>query len=178
MELKKEKKLSSKLVYANVLHINLDEVLLPNGKIEKREYLINAHPVCILAINDKNEVLFERQYRYPFDEFIYELPAGKIEKGELPIDAAKREFEEETGYITNNITTLGSVYPNVGYSTEIVDIFLATNLVKKQQHLDDGENINIEFISIDKVIEMINDGTIKEGRSIAAMFYYLNCKAK
>ena len=133
---KKEKTISSTLVYdGKIIHVNKDEVLCPNGLTSLREIVHHRGGVGILfKIEDK--FILEKQYRYAFNEEIIEIPAGKLEKDEIPLEAAKRELLEETGYRPLEMIHLGDMYPTCGYSTEIIHLFYCQKAQKEERHLD------------------------------------------
>lgn len=170
----REETISSKEIYkGKILDIYLDEVKLPSGRISHRELIRHCHAAAVLAINEKGEVLLEDQYRYPYDDIITEIPAGKGDEGEEAIDTAKRELEEETGYRANHIEELGLFYPSVGYTDEAIHIFLATDLIKTEQHLDPGEELEYYFVPFEKFCSLIKEGKIPDGKTVAALGYYL-----
>ncbi len=114
----------------------------------------------------------ERQYRYPYDEVIYEFPAGKVDKGEDPIDAAKRELEEETGYLAQQIECIGLMYPSCAYTDEIIYLYVAHDLVKTKQHLDENENVEVLEMSLQEVFQLIQKNQLKDAKSLCALQFY------
>ena len=169
----KEKTINSKKIFdGKVVKLFVDEVLTPNNNVATREIVKHLGGVCILGIID-NKVIMEKQYRYAYDEILYELPAGKLEQGEQPLEAAKREFEEETGYKVNNIIEYGKMYPTCGYSNEIIYLFLAEGLRKSKRNLDEDEIIDLEYIEIEEVVKMIKNGIIKDAKTICLISKYL-----
>ena len=172
MELK-EKQLESKLIFdGKIVHLYEDKVMCPNGNIATREYIKHNGGVCILAIVD-NKVIMERQFRYPYNEVVFELPAGKLEKGEDPYEAGIRELEEETGYKAKNLESFGVMYPSCGYSNEIIHLYKANGLTKTKRHLDIDENINIEYVDISKIKELLLDNKIVDAKTICLLSKYL-----
>lgn len=170
---KKEKTIKSNLIYdGRIIKVYNDEVKCPNNNISNREIVKHLGGVCILGIID-NKVIIEKQYRYAFDEILYELPAGKLEKGEVPYDAALREFEEETGYKAASLIDYGKMYPTCGYSSEIIHLYVAQGLTKTKRHLDEDEVIDVEYIELEKVVEMINEGIIKDAKTICLISKYI-----
>ncbi len=168
-----EKKLSGIDIYkGKVIHVVKDKVLCPNGNEALREIVKHNGGAAILCLNDKEEVLLERQYRYAYNEIIYEIPAGKLELNEDPYQAALRELEEETGLKAKSLKKLGCVYPTCGYSTEIIHIYLALNCEKTKTHFDEDEFIISEFIPLNKVKDLIRNGKIKDAKTICAIQYY------
>lgn len=173
MELK-EKMIASKEVYkGRLVNLYVDDVLLPNGKESKREVVRHCKASAILAFNDKDEVILESQYRYPYDEVITEIPAGKCDKDENPLDTAKRELEEETGFQAKSMVYLGKIYPTCAYTDEIIHIYLAKDLVKTHQHLDDGEALEYRFVPFHDLLSAIEEGKIPDAKTLAAVSFYL-----
>ena len=169
----KEKQLNSKLIYdGKVVKLYVDDVKCPNNNISKREIVKHNGGVCILAIID-NKVILEKQYRYAYDEILYELPAGKLEKNEDSKEAGKRELLEETGYKAEKLISYGQMYPTCGYSNEIIYLYVAEDISKTNRHLDEDEAIDIEFIELEKVIEMIQNGIIKDAKTICLISKYI-----
>lgn len=169
----KEKKIDGTLIYdGKVIHVVKDKVLCPNGCESVREIVKHNGGAAVLCLNDKEEVLLIKQFRYAYDEVIYEIPAGKLELNENPYDAALRELEEETGNKATKLKKLGEIYPTCGYSNEIIYIYLALNCKKTNTHFDDDEIIESKFIPLNEVKEMIKNGIIKDAKTICAINYY------
>ena len=143
-----------------------------NKRKSYREIIKHNGGVCVLAVID-NKIILEKQYRYAYDEILYELPAGKLEEGEIPEVAAKRELLEETGYEANKLIDYGVMYPTCGYSNEKIYLYVADGLSKKQRNLDEDEVIDIEYLEIDKVLDMISQGIIKDAKTICLISKYL-----
>ena len=170
----KEKTIKSNVIYdGKILRLNCDDVECDNGTIAKREIVHHNGGVCILAfVEDK--VVMVRQYRYAFQEEMFELPAGKLEKGEDPYNAGLRELEEEVGLKAESLTSLGEMYPTCGYSNEIIYLYKANNLTKVPRHLDFDENIDIYYFSMDEVVSKINNNEIKDAKTITLILKYLS----
>lgn len=169
-----EEKISSKLIHnGDFLVLNKDTVLLPNGKTSTREFVTHPGAACIVAVDEDDNILMVKQYRYPVSKVMYEVPAGKLDSGEEPINCAKRELEEETGYKANNFDLIGSLYPAPAYSNEIIYIYLATKLSKTNMNLDEDEFLVCEKIKISKVLEMILNGQITDAKTQIAVLKYL-----
>ena len=169
-----EKKLNSEVVfYGKIMTITRDKVLTPNGKEAFREILHHNGGAGVLCLNDKEEVLLIRQFRYAYNEILYEIPAGKLELNEDPYDAAKRELEEETANQANKLDFLGVIYPTCGYSNEKIYLYLARNTKITETHLDEDEVIVSKFYPFDEVLKMIKNGEIKDAKTICAINYYL-----
>lgn len=173
-EAMREKKISSKEVFkGQVLDVFDDEIELPDGRHSHREVIRHCQAAAILAFNDKGEVLLEDQFRYPYDSILTEIPAGKADPNEDPITTARRELEEETGYQAKQMEELGLFYPSVGYTDEVIHLFVASDLVKTHQHLDEGEYLSYYFLPLKEVLKKAKNGEINDGKTIAALFYYL-----
>ena len=171
---KKEKTIVSQVVYdGRIIKVNNDKVLCPNGNESTREVVHHRGGVAILfKINDR--FVFEKQYRYAFDEEIIEVPAGKLEEGEEPLPAAERELLEETGYEPLEMVFLGDMYPTCGYSNEVIHLYYCEKAVKKERHLDKDENIDLMLLSLEEIEKLINENKIKDAKSISALYLYKN----
>ena len=169
---KEEKKLSSEVVYeGRIFTVTKDDVMCPNGQKATREIVHHRGGVAILfKVDDK--FIFEKQYRYALQEEIIEMPAGKLEKGEVPLEAAKRELLEETGYRPLEMIHLGDSYPTPGYSKEVIHLYYCPKAVKEVRHLDSDENIELIYLTLEEIEKMIADGTIKDSKTVAAIFLY------
>lgn len=174
----KEKQVKSELVYnGKVVKLYVDDVKCPNNNISKREIVKHNGGVCILAIVD-NKVILEKQYRYAYDEVLFELPAGKLEANEDSYEAGLRELEEETGYKAERLINFGQMYPTCGYSNEIIYLYVAEGLSQSKRHLDEDEFIDLEYVELSKVVEMINEGIIKDAKTICLISKYLLANKK
>lgn len=170
----REKKISGEVIFdGHVVRLELDKVLCPNGNESYREIVKHHGGAAILCVTNDDKIILERQYRYAYDEVIYEIPAGKLEKDENPYDAALRELEEETGNKANELIHLTNIYPTCGYSSEVIYLYLALNTTKTKTHFDDDEVIETYEVPIDEVKKMILDGRIKDAKTIVAFTYYL-----
>ena len=169
---KEEKKLSSEQIYdGRVIKVSKDEVLCPNGNKSLREIVHHRGGVGILfKLGDK--FVFEKQYRYAFNEEIIEIPAGKLEEGEIPLPAAERELLEETGYRPLEMIFLGDMYPTVGYSNEVIHLYFCEKAKKEERHLDNDEMIDLFLFSMEEIEQMIANNQIKDSKSIAAIYLY------
>ena len=168
-----EKKISSENVYdGKFLHLKKDVALLPNGKKATREWLTHPGASAVVPVTEDNEIILEKQYRYPIQKVTLEIPAGKMDKvGEDPLVCAKRELSEETGFTSDKMTKLTCIATTVGFSNEYIHIYLAQNLVKGEQHTDEDEFINLVKVPFEKAVEMIKDGTIYDAKTICGILY-------
>lgn len=158
-----------------VFKVKLDKVKLENGKTAFREVVHHNGGVCILPVTENNEVIFVRQFRYPYMESILELPAGKLEVGEDPSEAGKRELLEETGCTCRKYTSLGKLYPSPGYVDEIIHLYLAEELEYNEQKLDEDEFLDIVKMPFDKAVEMVMNNEIHDSKSqVCILKAYIN----
>lgn len=164
-----EKTITSEYVYkGKVIDVKRDEVRISNGHQSTREVVEHTGGVVILALKD-DKILTVQQYRYPLKEVSTELPAGKLEKGENPDLAAKRELEEETGYIANNWKSLGYIYTSPGFCDEKLHLYLAQDLVFTKQNPDEDEILECTEYPKEKVFSMIDSGEICDSKTICAI---------
>ena len=170
-----EKTVKKNYVYeGKILTLRCDDAELPDGKPCKREIIEHSGGACVLYV-EEGKALFVRQYRYAYGESIYEIPAGKLEKGEDPAKAAARELEEEAGVKADELKLLFVMYPTPGYTNEKIYIYQALGGKKTAACLDEGEFLDVEYIPLEKVKEMLTNGEIKDGKSIIALqAYFLN----
>lgn len=165
-----EHTLSSKTVYrGRLLDVREDEVRLPDGSTSRREYIVHPGAAVMLAMPDAGSVVIERQYRYALRSHVYELPAGKIDPGEDPLDTAKRELLEETGYRAREWRHLLSTYPVVGYSNERIEIYLARELEQVGHALEDGEFLDVLVVPLAEALDWVRSGRIQEAKTIMGL---------
>lgn len=169
-----EKNLSEETIYdGKFIHVVKRAVELPNGNQSTREVVLHPGAVTVLAITDDQKILLVRQYRNACGAVLVETPAGKLEKGEDPLEAAKRELEEETGYTAHNWKHLSSYFTSPGFSNEMLHAYVATELQKTQQNLDTDEFLDVIEASADEVKEMLNKGEICDAKTLAFAYYWL-----
>lgn len=154
-----------------ILNLRCDDAELPDGKPCTREFIEHGGGACVLYVKD-GKVLLVRQYRYPYAESIYEIPAGKLDKGEEPIKTAIRELEEEGGLVADELKLLYVMYPSPGYTNEKIYIYQALSARETAARLDEGEYLDAEYIPLEKVKEMLANGEIKDAKTIIALQAY------
>ncbi len=176
----REKTIKSERIFeGKILKFDYDTVILPNGREAKREIVRHPGGVGIVVIDESMMIYLVRQYRIPYDDILLEIPAGKLDSDEDTLDAAKRELSEETGLIAENWQFMGSFYPSVGFCDENLRLYMATDLTAGAVHPDEDEFLNVVKMPFDDVVKMCVDGSIKDGKTIAAVLkaeYLLNNK--
>jgi ADP-ribose pyrophosphatase len=167
-----EKKLSSKKIFqGKLINLFLDHVKLPNGETSTREWVDHPGAVCIIPILPSGEICLIRQYRYgPRQEFI-EIPAGKIDKGEKPLDCARRELSEEIGYAAKKLTFLTKIYPAIGFSNEMMWMYLGENLNKTERNLDQDEFLELVPVTIQQAFDWVKSGRISDVKTIIGILW-------
>lgn len=161
------------MVKGSFLTFKQEEVILANGNSAFRDVVYHPGAVGILAITAQEEIIMVRQYRYPVREFLYEIPAGKLEEGEEPLITAKRELGEETGYEAENWTKLSSFYPAPGFCDERMHLYLAEALNETgTAKPDPDELITADKIPLKEALQMILTGEIRDAKSILAILWY------
>lgn len=179
-----EKLISSKVVYQGklfrVLH---DKLLEPGGKPSERDVIRHNGSVVILALDKSKSkkdpyIVMERQYRHAAQQFLWELPAGKLDPGEDALAGAQRELEEETGYRAKKWKPLVEYYGSPGFLGESMKVFLAEGLLAGDAHPEDDEDIEFRLVKLSDVIEMIEKGGIKDGKTLCSVLLYARRIAK
>lgn len=148
-----------------IVNLRVDDALLPNGTTAKREIVEHNGGVCVAPLDSDYNLYFVKQFRYPYMEIVTELPAGKLEKGEDPFEAGKRELKEETGAVAKKYVDLGKLYPTPGYCGEIIHMYLATDLLFGKQNPDEDEFLEVYKISLEKAVEMVMNGEIRDSKT-------------
>lgn len=164
-----EKTISSEIKYkGKILNLRIDTVESVNGE-STREIVEHSGGAVVLPLLPNKNVVMIRQFRKPIERDVLEIPAGKIEQGESPEETAFRELREETGYKANNMTLLTKMYPSVGYSEELLYIYLATDLEPEETDFDENEDIDTYSYHIDDLYEMVMEGKIQDAKTQVAI---------
>jgi ADP-ribose pyrophosphatase len=167
-----EHRVSGEAVYDGVLlHVRRDVVRLPSGQHTVREHIEHPGAVAIVPLLDSGELLMERQYRYALGRELLELPAGKIDPGEAPIDTARRELREETGYIAADWRYLTTIHPACAYTSERIEIWLARGLRYEGRALDDGESLETLSVPVATAVGWIRAGRISDAKTIIGVLW-------
>ena len=162
-----EKRISTEDIFDGViLHVKRDMVALSNGSSAVREVIRHIGAVCVIPVTENNEVIMERQYRYPLDRVILEIPAGKLDApDEDRLSAIKRELREETGYTADEWTELGDFHPAPAYSDEYITMYMARGLHKGERHLDEDEFLDVYAIPLADLVDAVMKGEISDAKS-------------
>ena len=161
METREETVFKNTIYRGKIINLRVDIAGLPDGREAVREFVEHNGGVTVAALTDDMQLIFVRQFRYPYMEEVLELPAGKLEKGENPLEAGKRELEEEGGVKAGQFFSLGEFYPTPGYA--------ARDLVQVEQNLDEDEFLNVEYIPLSDAVDMVLTNQIKDGKTQAAV---------
>jgi ADP-ribose pyrophosphatase len=168
--MQEEKLLSTNRMYSGrVLKLDLDTVLLPNGRTTELEILRHPGASAIVPLKEDGRVVLIRQLRHAAGGFIYEIPAGKLDPQEDPRDCAVRELEEEVGYRAGFLELLTSIWTAPGFTDEVIHIFQGTNLEKGIQALDQDEVLEIVELPLEEAMARIQDGTIRDAKTIIGL---------
>jgi ADP-ribose pyrophosphatase len=168
----KEERISGQVVYAgDFFKVYKDAVRLPDGSEGTREFIRHPGAVLIVPLFDDGRVLLERQFRYPHGKEFIEVPAGKRDPGEAPLQTAQRELLEETGYVAGDWKRIGMIRNAIGYSDEIIEMFVARGLEKREASLDAGEFLEVFDLKLEEAFEMIRDGRITDAKSVSALLW-------
>ncbi|MCH3951059.1 MAG: NUDIX hydrolase [Acidaminococcus sp.] len=172
-----EKKVSSENIFSGrLLHVFKDTVSLPNGHETTREYILHQGAVAVLPILPNGDMIFVRQFRYPINSVIYEVPAGKLEKDEDHLECAKRELSEETGYTARNWMYLTSIVTTPGFTNETIHLYAASGLERGPQHPDDDEFIDVKAFPEEQVKRMVMNQEIYDSKTLAILYAYMLSK--
>ena len=167
----KERQVASELIFdGQILHVYRDDITLPDGNPADRELIRHVGAVCVIPVLDDGRVVMERQYRYPVDQIMLEIPAGKLNsKEEDHEEAIRRELEEETGYQADELTLLGKVYPACAYSDETIWMYLAKGLHQGSCHRDVDEFLDVELIPLKTLVQEVLAGNVPDSKTQIAV---------
>jgi ADP-ribose pyrophosphatase len=169
-----EKTISTSPVYnGKIINVRKDAVELVNGARADREVVEHSGGVCVLPLTECDQVIMVKQFRYPYKTAILEIPAGKLEPGENPLECGKRELLEETGFVAKRFDFLGKLYPTPAYCTEVIHMYLARGICEEHSEncpgLDPDEFLDVVRLPFDKVIDMIFTNEILDAKTQIAM---------
>ena len=168
---------SETIAAGGMLTVKRDQVRLPNGNISQREYVLHPGAVVVVPLLPTGNIILEKQFRYPLHQVFIELPAGKIDAGEDILVTGQRELLEETGYSATQWIKLGHQHPCIGYSNEVIHMYLARGLTAGAHRRDDDEHLEVFEAPLADCLAMIQRGEITDGKTIVALFFaekYLN----
>ena len=165
-----EKQVKTKTVYEGiVVNVRRDIAKLQNGNEAEREVVEHPGGVGIVPVTKDNKILLVRQYRYPMEEEVLEIPAGKLDAGEDPFECAKRELSEETGCTAGKYVDLGKIYPSPGFCRETLYLYLALDLERGEMHLDENELLSVEEVEIDTLADMIMRNELHDAKTVVGV---------
>ncbi len=165
-----EKKQSSKEIFSGkVFTVTLDEVTLQDGKPAFREVVHHNGGAGIVALRQDGHIAMVRQYRYAVGREMLEIPAGKVEPGEPPLETARRELREEAGLVADYLEPFGSILPTCAYCTETIHIFLATGLHPAEQALDEGEFLSVFWMDLQEAFTRVIQGDITDAKTVSGV---------
>lgn len=165
-----EKMIKRDTMYEGLIFtITHDTVLLENENMAIRDVLWHHGGVCVIPVTENNEIYLVKQYRYPFATTTIEVPAGKMEKGEIPEICGKRELLEETGFTCDEFIYLGEMIPTPAYNSEITHMYLAKGLTFSHQSLDEDEFLDVEKMPLSDAIDLVMSGKIRDGKTQIAI---------
>ena len=166
-----EKTLASELSFdGRLLKLYRDEVELPDAGLAAREIVHHPGGAAVVALDRDGNVWLERQFRYPYRKVVMEIPAGKLEEGEDPFDAIRRELKEELGAEARRWDSLGYIMPSVGYTDEVLHLYLARDLTFGETHWDKDERLEPFRLPFAEALERAADGRINDGKTVSALF--------
>ncbi|PTL16968.1 ADP-ribose pyrophosphatase [Staphylococcus gallinarum] len=172
-----ERTIAKEHIYnGKIIDLEVHDVELPDGQTSKRELVFHNGAVAVCALTPDNEIILVRQFRKPAEKTMLEIPAGKLESGEDRIEAAKRELEEETGYIADHLQLIYEMYGSPGFSNEKLSIYFAKDLKKGHMNLDDDEFIELDRVHINEISDLLKSGSLEDSKTIIALQHILlNC---
>ena len=175
----KDQIISSEFVFrGKFLKIIRDQVKTAAGKLWSREYIHHPGASMVIPVLPDGRLVMIRQYRHALKQEFLEFPAGKIDAGESTLVAAKRELEEETGYVASDWKSLTTIHPCIGYANEKIEIFLARDLTLKQAKLDEGEHLTVEAIKFEDLVRWVQEGKVSDVKTQIGVFWYEKIRGK
>lgn len=174
--MEKIERIKRELVYKGaIIDLYKDYVQIPNGNVAEWDFIRHKGAAAVVPVTDEGKILMVRQYRNALDRETLEIPAGGRDgEDEEMIICAARELEEETGYRSDNLEFLISIRTTVAFCNERIDVFVAKNLVKTHQNLDEDEYVDVEEYSPQELVDMIYDGTLQDSKTVSAILAYYN----
>ncbi len=169
-----EKTLSTEKIYSGrMISLQVDQVKVPNGTTHAREIVKHPGAVGIIAITDQQKLILVDQFRKPLERGLLEIPAGKLEPGELPTVTAARELEEETSLAADDLKLLYSFYTSPGFADEIIHLFVATGIssVENAAVCDEDEFVDVIEVTLGEALQLVADGQIKDAKTLIAVQY-------
>ncbi|MBQ4153596.1 MAG: NUDIX hydrolase [Clostridia bacterium] len=165
-----EKAINKQYIFkGRIINLRVDDALLPNGATAKREIVEHNGGISVVPLDDEGNVYLVEQFRYPYSEVVLEIPAGKRDGNEEPLEGGKRELKEEIGATAQNYEFLGELYPTPGYCGEIIYMYLATGLTFGESCPDEDEFLNVKKLPLKKAVEMVLSGDIKDAKTQTAL---------
>lgn len=169
-----EKTIHKEPIYKGaIIDLEVHDVELPDGNTSKRELVYHNGAVAVCPVTPENKVILVKQFRKPAEKPLLEIPAGKLEKGEARLSAAKRELEEETGYIAEELELITEMYGSPGFSNEKISIYMANSLKVGEMHLDDDEFIELVYYDVDDIKDMLKNKYFEDAKTIIALQHLL-----
>ena len=164
-----ERKLSSEIKFDGKLIKVTYDIAEVNGKEAWREVVHHPGASAVVAIDEDNRIIMEKQFRYALNDYLLEIPAGKLDAGEDPLVCAKRELEEETGIIASEWISLGTIATSPGFCNEVIHLYVAKGLSKGEIHWDEDEYVEVERYTFDELLQRIKEEKIKDSKSLSAL---------
>lgn len=164
-----ERKLSSEMKFDGKLIKVTYDIADVNGKEAWREVVHHPGASAVVAIDEDNRIIMEKQFRYALNDYLLEIPAGKLDAGEDPLVCAKRELEEETGIIASEWISLGTIATSPGFCNEVIHLYVAKGLSKGEIHWDEDEYVEVERYTFDELLQHIKEETIKDSKTLSAL---------
>ena len=174
--MEKLERLNRELMYRGaIIDLYKDTIKTPDGAIQYYDFIKHQGAAAVIPVRDDGKILMVKQYRNALDRFTIEIPAGGLQSADEPTkEAAARELEEETGYHSEDLELLLTIRTTIAFCNEKIDIFVARNLTKTEQHLDEGEYVDVLEFDIEDLVKMVYDGQLEDSKTINAILAYYN----